>query len=58
MDLQTASRSVGWGGRIARMAALVCFVLACGILIVSHARPSKASFYGSNSQRPPIFAAR
>ena len=40
MDLQAASKLTGLSSRIAKMGALLCFVLACGILIASLARAS------------------
>ena len=38
MDLQAASRLTGLSSQIAKLGALLCFVLACGILIASLAR--------------------
>jgi hypothetical protein len=55
MDLQTAQRLSGRRWQIAKLAALLCFVIACGLLVSSLAAssglgaemlpPSPSSFY-------------
>ena len=44
MDLQSALRMSGRRWQLARIGALLCFVLACGLLVTSLAGPSKAGF--------------
>lgn len=59
MDLQAAKRVVGFWGRLARIAALMCFILASGILIVTHTGPTRASIDRAEiGQRSLSFAAR
>lgn len=59
MDMQSATRVVGIGGKLARIAALLCFVLASGILAASHSGPTKANMeIGSPSLNTLNFAAR
>ena len=40
MDLQAASKLTGLSSQLAKVGALLCFVLACGILIASLAKAS------------------
>ncbi len=43
MDLQSATATVGVGGKLVRMAALMCFAVTGGILLASHAGQTKSS---------------
>ena len=40
MDLQAASKLTGFSSQLAKVGALLCFVMACGILIASLAKAS------------------
>ena len=42
MDLQAASHLSGMSSKLAKIGALLCFVIAGGILIASHARATQA----------------
>ena len=57
MDLQAASRLSGMSSQLAKIVALLCFVVAGGILIASHARAAQADFSPAK-QRINISTAR
>jgi len=42
MDLQTAQRLSGRRWQLAKLAALLCFAVACGLLVTSLAASSQA----------------
>ncbi len=43
MDLHSALRLDGTRWKLARLGAFLCFALACGLLVVSLASPSRAA---------------
>lgn len=43
MDLQSATRVVGFEGKLARFAALLCFAVAGGLLLSSHSGQTGSS---------------
>ena len=51
MDLQTAQRLSGRRWQIAKLAALLCFAVACGLLISSLAASSHAG--ADTGEAPP-----
>ena len=57
MDLQAASKLTGVSSQLAKIGALLCFVLACGILIASLARASSHEPV-SPAHQTRIFATR
>ena len=58
MDLQSALRMSGQRWQLARIGALMCFVLACGLLVISLAGPSKAAHSGTDWSAAGLSAAR
>lgn len=56
MDLQTAQRLSGRRWQIAKLAALLCFVVACGLLVSSLAASSHAGA-GAGESIPSIYHA-
>lgn len=58
MEPMTASRASGRSGQFAKIGALVCFVVACVILVVSHARPGKAGMRSAAQIQPALLASR
>ena len=58
MDLQSALRGSGQRWQLARIGALLCFALACGLLVTSLAGPSKAAYSGLDRPAVLLNAAR
>jgi hypothetical protein len=58
MDLQSALRINGGRWRLARIGVFLCFALACGLLVVSLASPSKAFAPAKVPQITEFSAAR
>ena len=59
MDMHSAQLLSGKRWQIAKLAALLCFLVACGLLVTSLAASSMGSLRaGLDAAAPPTFAGR
>ena len=57
MDLASASRMSGRSGQMIRLGAFVCFLIACGLLIASHAAKPRLQSQGLAKEHLKVLAA-